>query len=45
MNEDEIEFYKLHRKFKNYWHVHPGFPQKNIYNAYMTPAVQEGPQL
>lgn len=40
--EDEKQFYQLHRKYKNYWHVHPNFPQQNVYDAYLQPLVQIG---
>ena len=44
-SEDEVQFYKLHRKFENYWHVHPSFPESHIYEAYMQPDVQAGREV
>lgn len=43
--EDEKEFYLLHKKYKNYWYVHPNFPQQNVYDAYCQPDVLVGDQI
>ena len=44
-NQEEKQFYELHKRYKNYWYIGESFGNRNVQDAYLQPDVVKKEQL